>query len=491
LATAARVLLYGLLIWVPLPLGSNRPFAWAINGIVITFILALFSFGEFGRRRRLDIDWRPAAVAALLFLLVVCWMIIQSVPGVPVALQHPIWSELAGETNNRWAAISINPGSTWTTVAQVAPAGFLAVVAMCLAFDPRRAMVLLRVVVFVSVAVAAYGLVAQYIGFRQVFLLDSDSYAGFLTGTFVNRNSAATYFVIGVAASTSLIAARLEGVLRTRIGRPRNGFLETAELLRRAGIFLVADLVLVAALLNTGSRGGIIAAGLALVAVLIISLRRGSADRRGMAVAFIAVVGVLFAVAAVSSDLLLGRLQTGVGSEDRLNAYRDTLDMIVARPWLGHGAGTFVDAYPLFHSRASSLDVWTHAHDSYLQAIAELGIPAFALLLLAILVVVVTLIRNVGRMSEPQPVATAALAALAGIAFHSVVDFSIQIQAVGVTAWVLVGAGLGETLACEARCRVIPASAEGAGSIRAFQLRETINVTIPVRPPQKQTAATS
>jgi O-antigen ligase len=210
-----------------------------------------------------------------------------------------------------------------------------------------------------------------------------------------------------------------------------------------------------------------------------------------MAVVFIAVLGVLFAVAAVSSDLLLGRLQAGVGSEDRLNAYRDTLDMIAARPWLGHGAGTFVDAFPLFHSRASSFGVWTHAHDSYLQALAELGIPAFAVLTLAILVVVVALVRNVGRTNELQPVATAGLAVLAAVALHSVVDFSVQMQAVGLTVSVLVGAGLGETLACKARSLAAPAHSADTESTRAFQRHETINVTIPVRSAQNPTAPTS
>jgi O-antigen ligase len=412
-------------------------------------------------------------------------MILQAVPSVPVVLQHPIWSELAGDIDNRWAAISINPASTWTTVAQVAPTGFLAIVAMCLAFDPQRGLTLLRVIVFATVVVAVYGLVAQYFGLRQVFLLDSDPYAGFLTGTFVNRNSAAAYFVIGIAASTSLIAARLEGILQTRTGRPASLLLEAAELLRRAGISLVADLVLVAALLKTGSRGGIIAAGLALFVILIISLRRATADRRSVAVMFIAVLGALFGVAATSSDLLLGRLQTGVGSEDRLSAYRDTVDMIAARPWLGQGAGTFVDAYPLFHTRASSFGVWTHAHDSYLQAVAELGVPAFVLLMLAMLVVVATLVRNVGRTNELQPVSTAALAVLAAIAFHSIVDFSVQMQAVGLTVSVLMGAGLGATLACKARSVVVPIQASGTVSPRAFQQRETINVTIPVRSAQK------
>src|SRR5262249_25027232 len=131
--------------------------------------------------------------------------------------------------------------------------------------------------------------------------------------------------------------------------------------------------------------------------------------------------------------------------------YRDTIDMVLARPLLGHGAGTFIDAYPIYHSRASSSLLWTHAHNSYLQLIAELGLPAAAVLLLAIVAVVLILLGGMLRSSEPQPTATAALAAMAAAAFHSLIDFSVQIQAVGVTLAVLVGAGLGQTLSRKAR----------------------------------------
>ena len=350
-------------------------------------------------------------------------------------------------------------------------------------------MTLLGVIVFATVAVATYGLVAQYLGFRQVLVIDIDAYPGFLTGTFVGRNAAAAYFVIGIAATTSLIATRLDGFLRSRVMQERNWFLDLAELVRWSWMFLFADLILVAALLNTGSRGGLISCAIALATIAFVSVRRAHASRRGIAALLTVVLGTLFAMAAVSSDLLLGRLQPGLGSGGRLDVYRDTVDMILARPWLGQGAGTFADAYPLFHLRAASSGVWTRALDSYLQAAAELGLPAFGVLMLAILVVVITLLRNVGRQGEVQPTAIAALAVLAALAFQSIVDYSIQIQAVGLTVAVLVGAGIGETLACKARSLTTTYGSGKSEKTEDPHRLTTVDVTIPIHPTPSRFAA--
>jgi O-antigen ligase len=212
-----------------------------------------------------------------------------------------------------------------------------------------------------------------------------------------------------------------------------------------------------------------------LLTVTLITVRRTSRDRRGAAALLTAVLAAIVVVAGISSDILVSRLQNGPGNEDRLKVYGDTIDMIAARPWLGHGAGTFVDIYPLYHSRAPSTEIWTHAHNSYLQAAAELGLPALGLLLFSMLAVLYPLLQNIGRQTELQPAASAALATIVAAAVHSAVDFSLQIQAVGVTAAVLIGAGLGETLACKARGLVPEIPTQSS----EFLDRETVSVVIP------------
>src|SRR5262249_48624281 len=110
---------------------------------------------------------------------------------------------------------------------------------------------------------------------------------------------------------------------------------------------------------------------------------------------------------------------------------------------------------------------------TYLQAAAELGLPVAILLALTAGVVLWFIYRESrGRYSA---LAIAALAATAGVAFHSLVDFSIQIEAVGLTMSVLAGAAFGDALAHRRRAGEQPASV-----VRPlFATLETVHVTIP------------
>lgn len=470
----AHALLYCLLIWAPLLLGSNRPIFWTINAIAASVVVLLFLVAEL-RRPLVTASASPVpALVACSFAGIAVWMVIQSLPGVPEILRHPFWAALRGAPASAFPAISINPGDTWIAIGQAVPIGFLALASMRLAFDRRRASFLLGVVVFATTAVAAYGLAAQYVGFRQVPVIDVDAYPGFLTGTFVGRNAAATYFVLGLATAASWLVYRLEDVAT---GAARS-FL-SVELMRQTVWLLVACLVLAAALLNTGSRGGIVAGTAALITITVVALRRAAADRPARAAMFAAVLAAIVIVAAVSSDVFLNRLSAGVDSSDRVFVYRDTIDMIIDRPLLGHGAGTYADAFPLYHRRAPSSAVWNRAHNSYLQAIAELGIPAALVLFGSLAAMVAVAARRLTSPDALRPVSLAATASAVAVAFHSLVDFSIQIQAVGLTFIVLLGAGVGEAIRVMSKRdadenRKLPVWID-----RPFAEREVVDIAIP------------
>ena len=478
-ARTARFLLYCLILWAPLPLGSNRPVFWAINGFVATLILLLFGLGEVFATHRRTFDWRPAAWLAVAMALWAGWMVAQAVPGVPASLRHPIWSELAAHLPGPIAGtISGSPSATWTTICQAVPTAFLAFVAMRLAFHRERGIFLLNLLVATTTAVAGYGLAAQYFGFRQVFLLDSVAYPGFVTATFVGRNAAAAYFVIGLAAASALLAGRLQAKLG-RAGAAKSWFMSAAEMVGGGGIYLVACLILATAILNSGSRGGTTAGGIALMSVAYLTVRGGATEKRAVGGMFVVIGAALFAVVAISGDLLFHRLASGVDTEDRLLVYRDTIDMILARPFLGHGAGGFADIYPLFHRLAPGPAVWDHAHDTYLQMAAELGLPISVLLIVAVAGVLVVIFREI-RGDAPAPAAIAAVGAAVALAVHVLVDFSVQIQAVGLTLAVLVGAGLGEALRLSRQRSEAPAERPGAAEPSPSPApRERVYVTIP------------
>ena len=133
---------------------------------------------------------------------------------------------------------------------------------------------------------------------------------------------------------------------------------------------------MIAALVLSLSRSGIIAAAAEAIVGLALSLKAG--ERRGhVAIAAAGIGAVAISIALVmprTSELIarFDRTLTIRGADGRTAIWRDTRAMIRDFPWTGVGAG----AYPtgmLVYQQGSRLFFNNHAHDEYLQVIAEGG----------------------------------------------------------------------------------------------------------------------
>src|SRR5260370_7529628 len=103
-------------------------------------------------------------------------------------------------------------------------------------------------------------------------------------------------------------------------------------------------------------------------------------------------------------------------------------------PVLGYGYGTFVDVLPLYRDRSIGVvGVWGQAHNTYLEVFQGLGL-VFGTLLIATVVLLAQRCA-LGSMRRQEnamvPAVAAGVACLVGI--HSLVDFSLQMQAVALT----------------------------------------------------------
>jgi len=256
-------------------------------------------------------------------------------------------------------------------------------------------------------------------------------YLSNLTGTFVNRNTAATYF------GTCMILfelALLQAVKRLLGNDPMS--LSTilallSERVRMAVIAPLAGLILCLTFtLMTGSRAGSL---LTLFAgAVLFSLFTAKRFQRQMTykeiIAIIAPVAILFL--AMAGSALTNRLERqGFDDEARFTLYGIVVHMIAAHPWLGTGLGTFADAIPLYRSDAlPSMVTWDKAHNTLLELASDGGIPLAVAVAAYFLMCGTILWRRIGFGSAIE--ADSAMAALAiGLlaCLHSLVDFSLQI----------------------------------------------------------------
>lgn len=222
---------------------------------------------------------------------------------------------------------------------------------------------------------------------------------------------------------------------------------------------LVVTLAVIAALaiFLTGSRGGYIGAGTAtLVGIGLLVGRYGPMKLRDMVVdltrrrpIILAPVAVAFLGLLIAIPALAYRFAQG-GADLRFDLWRSALAIFADHPILGGGPGTWVQLKVVTNPAGVQNIVVPHAHDLYIQALAELGVVG----VLALAFLVVTVARRLFAASRraPGPLgieAGAVIAGVAGFAAQSVVDNLVNLPfvcllVVWLVAWVEGGLAPGD-----------------------------------------------
>jgi O-antigen ligase len=208
------------------------------------------------------------------------------------------------------------------------------------------------------------------------------------------------------------------------------------------GLLVPGWLVLITALLLTDSRGGVISTFCGLLALCVAILFSRTLRRRhapiiiGLGLS----AGVIFAI--ISGTQVADRLAaTDLEQEGRPLVYALMRSEIARSPWLGTGYGTFAEAFRAIQP-AEIKGRWDEAHDTYLENAYELGVPAALLLSLSVLALFYRCVvgLRVRRRDAIYPAIGIGVTVL--LAFHSLVDFSLQIPAIAATYALIMGAAV-------------------------------------------------
>lgn len=441
----AELLFLALLVWAPVPYASNRPWAWSLLALGLGLALLLAAVGLLLAREPV----RPPAVLLLAgscFGLAVGWGWLQATPGVlPEQWAHPLWREVAGVGLPVEPVVALAPESARDNAVRLLAYAAAFLLAWLFGRDSGRARRILAVVLAVTAAEAAWGLLNHFAGWNTVLWENEPkAYAGYVTGTFVNRNNFATYVNLGLLVGLAFL---LESLLRAADGEDlRRLVLALFErILGRRMLLLLALLLLATASLLTGSRGGFLSLALAFPTFLLLGfLVTRPRPARALAAAA-AVLLLVSGILAISGDVVWTRLMaTDETGGQRLMIFALAVDMIAARPWLGHGLGGFEQAF-LLHRDETFWRVWDKAHNTYLEHAVELGLPATVLLYLGPLLLFATVLRGLFRRRRNQIFPLVAVSATVLVATHALVDFSLQMPAVAVTYAAILGVGVAQS----------------------------------------------
>ncbi|ALN72051.1 O-antigen ligase [Aureimonas sp. AU20] len=376
------------------------------------------------------------------------------VEGNPLA--HPVWSEASPFLGALPGAISVAPYATLQAM-PTALAPFLAFAATLAFFhDDRSATRLLRLLALLGGAFAAFGLVQVTLAPGSLLLFEKQHYLDSLTGFWVNRNAAGALLGVASLAALAWLVDAVKGLdlsPRTRLLPEDGAFSISPDRLLPAGILVLCVL----ALFLSKSRGALMATVGAYAVVLPLILhdlgsRRGTGHRDGPADRPSRVRR--FLLAAASGLLLVGLVvglfgglssarlaQEGV-DDGRLCFYRAALEAIRDRPAFGFGLGTFDWVFPAYRQAdCAALPVSvSRAHNVYLEALVDLGLPFLLLAFCLVGALLHMLLAGYRARIRRRHVPIVGLGVVILLALHGLVDFSLQVPGMALYAAAFLGA---------------------------------------------------
>lgn len=485
-----------LMVWLPIPLGSNRVWAWAPMEVVVYLMAALWLWGYARGRLMVSSAFRRAAPVLILFGLWLGYGLVQLVP-LPLsvlATLSPNTAELYAQAEraphlagaplvaspDRPPSLAPKPVSTAddarvpsakpgdpeagspdhlssTSAASIStqtqlwrplsldPRASLANWLKSLAYVLLFALTLLLVDSRQRLRALAYVLLCTALGEAVYGSLLAASERSVATGTFINRNHFASYIVMGLCVGIGLLIASTGQASTRRSWRQRLRNMTRVILSYRAPI-RIALAIMVIALVLTHSRMGNTSffISLLLVGGLALGLLKDSPRPVILLISSLIVIDIVIIGSWVGIERVKERIE-----ETRLHTEkRDEVDIYSFELWqdyplFGTGAGSYYGVFPRYREADLEDQFYDHAHNDYLEFLIEYGAIGTALLAAIVLLTLWHAINAQRRRRDLllRGMGLTATMAITAMLIHATVEFNLQIPANAATFTVLLAMG--------------------------------------------------
>lgn len=406
------------LVWLPLPLGSNRD--WSV-GVLIMMVGTL---GMLWGLRQLQAGASPlkqnkALMAAL--------------PMAGLLLLGQLWVAA------QWLfGLSVDNGATFQYLLLGLCYCMLFIIVTSLFNTRKRLNLLLGTLVVSGTFQAFWGAFMTLSGVEWLLVTPKTSYLGVATGTFVNRNHLAGYLELTLACGIGLLMA-------LRDSRPFSwvNFLEL--LMGPKARLRLALVIMVIALVMTHSRMGNAAffASLLIVGGLFVLLDKQHRMRNSIILVSLILIDVLvvsqyFGLERLKDRVLNTQLSDKVvdgevvqqANEIRDDVFGYAIPLLKEKPLTGQGAGSFEAVFPKYPGPDIRLH-FDHAHNDYIQFVIEFGLLGTLPLAAFVLLGLWHALRALWRRDSiyRSGVGFGAAMGIIALLIHSSTDFNLQIPA--------------------------------------------------------------
>ena len=441
------VLLLGLIIWLPLPLGSNRPWAWAIME-TISFAALGICLGLMAMRNQpIPPVIKKHKTVILLLLAWLAQMLFQLAPipaGLARFLSPASYSMYSMAGQSSWISISVERHETLAEFLKFASYVALLILTMILVNTPERLKKVLVVFVAIGFAEGLYGMLSTLTGLEYIWWTPKIYYKGYSTGTFINRNHFAGHLEMIIPLGLAMLMVLRENISQYP-SKMALAALWAKWLTGRQGRLMFYTVTMIAAVMSSGSRAGMFCLLATMVALSIVVVTRKGLRNADSMIALVAGACLIVAVLWLGLGKLPDRyLKSDTDIETRTAVWKDTLKIVSDYMWMGSGAGTFKYVIPLYRSDRQNLAYYDHAHSVYLELASNQGLTGLALFLAAVATIQFRILREYTRRRDRLK-RWALLAISAGamsVLMHDIVDFNLYIPANGAYLFILMGAGL-------------------------------------------------
>ena len=444
-------LLLALLVWIPIPLGSNRVWAWSLLEVVVYALVAAWSVLWALGRVTLPESLRKAWPAVVLLAL---WLAHSALHFTPLP---PSWVRALSPESARMQSLtegigivretmtlSVDPNASQQAfLKSLAYTGVFFLV-LALVHNRSRVMTLARVLVYAAVVHSVYAVLMHLEEAQKEFFGTMFYHRDAASGTYPNRNHFAGYLEMMLSIGIGLLIAGLSDRSADSWKRFFSNLIDWV--LSPKMILRLSLCILVIALTTTHSRMGNTAFFSALLVAGAIGILLSRHATRNTVVLLVSLVAIdLFIVGSwFGVEKLAKRLEettmTDVQVREEPAAY--TIPLIKDYLVFGSGPGSFYITFPRYRAE-TIVNFYDYAHNDYAQITAESGLIGISLLGSLVVLTLGAALRAQWYRRDPlmRGMSFACIMGVTAILIHSWVDFNLQIPANAVFFMVLLAVG--------------------------------------------------